>query len=157
MIEIERKFLVRSEAFKNEALNKSEIKQGFLNSDKNRTVRIRIKDKQGFITVKGISSADGLERFEWEKEILYDEAISLLQLCEKPIIEKTRYEVDSGLHIFEVDVFYGENEGLVIAEVELASKDESYVAPIWLGNEVTGDQRYYNSNLIANPFKKWKS
>lgn len=128
MIEIERKFLVRSEAFKNEALNKSEIKQGFLNSDKNRTVRIRIKDKQGFITVKGISSADGLERFEWEKEILYDEAISLLQLCEKPIIEKTRYEVDSGLHIFEVDVFYGENEGLVIAEVELASKDESYVA-----------------------------
>lgn len=154
-VEIERKFLVQSDAFKTKAFNSYYIKQGFLNSHAERTVRVRIKKDKGFLTVKGKSSSDGLSRFEWEKDIAVDEAESLLKLCEKGIIDKTRYEVKAGSHIFEIDEFYGENEGLIIAEVELNSENESFEKPDWLGEEVTGDIRYYNSNLSKLPFKLW--
>lgn len=157
MIEIERKFLTLSKDFKGEAFKTIPIKQGFLNSDKNRTVRIRITDDQGFITVKGRSSADGLERFEWEKEISIDEAEKLLNLCERPIISKTRYLVNFKGFIFEVDEFHLENEGLVLAEIELSSREVTIKYPEWLGEEVTGDINYYNSNLISNPYITWKN
>jgi CYTH domain-containing protein len=155
MIEIERKFLVKSDAFKSEALNSYRIKQGFLNSHKERTVRVRLKQDKGFVTIKGKSSLDGLSRFEWEKEVSIPEAESLLELCEKGIIDKTRYEVKFGNHIYEIDVFTGENNGLIIAEVELNSVDELFEKPDWLGEEVTGDIKYYNSQLSQKPFNTW--
>ncbi|NRR91297.1 CYTH domain-containing protein [Winogradskyella undariae] len=155
MEEIERKFLVTSNVFKSEAFNSYSIKQGFLNSHKERTVRIRLKDDQGFITVKGKSSVNGLTRFEWEKEISKTEAEALLLLCEPGIIDKTRYEVKSNNHVFEIDEFYGDNEGLIIAEVELISENETYKKPNWLGKEVTGDIKYYNSILSKSPYKSW--
>ena len=155
MIEIERKFLVSSEAYKTEAFKSTRIIQGFLNTHKERTVRIRLKAEKGFITVKGISSADGLERFEWEKEISKHEAESLLKLCEPGVIDKRRYEVKVGNHIFEVDEFYGDNEGLIIAEVELKTANDTFLKPNWLGEEVTGTLKYYNSQLSKYPFKSW--
>lgn len=155
MTEIERKFLVKSEAFKTDAFNSYTIKQGFLNSNPERTVRIRLKKENGFITVKGKSSADGLSRFEWEKEISKIEAEALLNLCEQGIIDKTRFEIKVGNHTYEVDEFYGKNEGLIIAEVELNSKTETFEKPTWLGEEVTGNINYYNSNLSKKPFKDW--
>lgn len=154
-IEIERKFLVKSQAFKKEALSSYKIKQGFLNSHRDRTVRVRLRDDKGFITVKGKSTANGLSRFEWEKVISKIEAESLLQLCEKNIIDKLRYEIKIGNHIFEVDEFYGPNEGLIIAEIELKSESENFEKPNWLGDEVTGDVKYYNSQLSKQPFKNW--
>ena len=156
MIEIERKFLVTSEAFKTEAFNSYAIKQGFLNSHKERTVRIRLKENVGYLTVKGKSTEDGLSRFEWERAISKEEAEALLQLCEDGIIDKIRYEVKSGKHIFEVDEFFGENEGLTMAEVELKSEDEAFEKLNWLGKEVTGDVKYYNSQLSKRPFKHWE-
>lgn len=155
MIEIERKFLVKSEAFKTEAFKKTRISQGFLNTDKARTVRVRLRDDQGFITIKGASSKSGMSRFEWEKEIPKQEAEALLGLCEPAIIDKTRFEVKSGEHIFEVDEFYGENSGLIVAEIELNSENETYIKPDWLGEEVTGNVEYYNSQLSKHPFKSW--
>lgn len=155
-IEIERKFLVTSEAFKASAFNSYTIKQGFLNSDPKRTVRVRLKEEKGILTVKGLSSKDGLSRFEWEKEISKTEAESLINLCEEGIIDKIRYEIKCGNHLFEVDEFHGDNKGLIIAEVELNSEDEAFKKPDWLGNEVTGDIRYYNSQLSKQPFKTWK-
>ncbi|WP_405294226.1 CYTH domain-containing protein [Algibacter sp. Ld11] len=155
MIEIERKFLVKSEAFKEEAFKQTRISQGFLNTDKARTVRIRLKGEQGFITIKGASSKSGLSRFEWEKEIPKQEAEALLGLCEPSIIDKTRYEVKMGQHIYEVDEFYGDNSGLIVAEIELNSETETYIKPEWLGKEVTGDVKYYNSQLSKQPFKSW--
>ena len=155
-IEIERKFLVTSDSFKDEASKSYSIKQGFLNSHKERAVRVRLKKNKGYLTIKGISSKDGLSRFEWEKEISKTEAESLLKLCEHGIISKTRYEVKYGIHTFEVDEFFGENDGLIIAEIELNSKNEVYKKPNWLGKEVTGDIKYYNSLLSKNPFKAWK-
>lgn len=155
MQEIERKFLVTSEAFKNEAHKRTRIVQGFLNTNPERTVRIRVQGSDGFITVKGKSNKSGLSRFEWEKQISLSEAEELLHLCEPGIIEKTRYEISSGEHTFEVDDFMGENIGLIIAEVELDAEDETYIKPDWVGKEVTGDVKYYNSNLSKNPFKKW--
>ena len=155
MIEIERKFLVSSDAFKGDALRKNHIAQGYLNSNIERTVRVRIKDEKGFLTIKGKSNETSLSRFEWEKEIPVDEAKALLQLCEKGIIEKNRYEVQVGKHLFEVDEFIGENEGLLMAEVELESEAEVFEKPSWLGLEVTQDHRYYNSYLSNNPFTKW--
>jgi len=153
MVEIERKFLVTSNAFKSEAFNTYTIKQGFLNSHKERTVRVRLKNDSGYLTVKGKSTSNGLSRFEWEKEIPLVEAEVLLKLCEVGIIDKMRYEVKSGKHIFEVDEFFGDNEGLIIAEVELNSEDEYFEKPEWLGKEVTGDVRYYNSQLSKFPYK----
>lgn len=155
MIEIERKFLVTSDAYKSEAFKQSRIVQGFLNTHKERTVRVRIQGDKGFITIKGISSSDGLSRFEWEKEISVIECENLLKLCEKGSVEKIRYEVKLGTHIFEVDEFYGNNEGLVIAEIELSNETEAFEKPSWLGKEVTGDKRYYNSQLSKQPFKTW--
>lgn len=155
MIEIERKFLVKSEAFKTEAFKKTRISQGFLNTDKARTVRVRLRDDQGFITIKGASSKSGMSRFEWEKEIPKQEAEALLDLCEPAIIDKTRFEVKSGEHIFEIDEFYGENSGLIVAEIELNSENETYIKPDWLGEEVTGNVEYYNSQLSKHPFKSW--
>jgi CYTH domain-containing protein len=145
--EIERKFLVTSDAYKQEAHNHSEIVQGFLNKDKNRTVRIRLKDKRAFLTVKGISSQSGLSRLEWEIEIDYADAKNLLELCEKPVLHKTRYDVIYKGKLFEVDEFHKNHSGLVIAEIELDRKEEKFEKPNWLGKEVTGDKRYYNSQL----------
>ena len=155
MIEIERKFLVSSDAFKNDALRKNHIAQGYLNSAPERTVRVRIKGEKGFLTIKGKSNESGLSRYEWEKEITVTETQELLALCEKGVIEKTRYEIPLGHHLFEVDEFHGENEGLIIAEVELQSENEIFEKPIWLGKEVSHDERYYNSYLSQHPFTSW--
>jgi adenylate cyclase len=156
MVEIERKFLVTSDVFKSEAFTQNRIKQGYLSSVPERTVRIRIKGDKGFLTIKGISNEAGLSRFEWEKEIPVNEAEKLLLLCEPGVIDKTRFEVKSGNHIVEIDKFYGENEGLIMAEIELKSENEIFEKPIWIGKEVTNDKRYYNSYLSNNPFKKWQ-
>ena len=156
MIEIERKFLVNSDAYRSEASSVLTMTQGYLNSDPERSVRIRLTDQAGFITVKGKSNESGLSRFEWEKEISKTDAEVLLKLCEKTIISKTRYEVVVENHVFEVDEFMGENNGLVMAEVELGSEDEKFAKPDWLGREGTGDIKYYNSNLSNTPFCNWK-
>jgi adenylate cyclase len=155
MIEIERKFLTTSEAFKKEAFTQNRIAQGYLSSVPERTVRVRIKGDKGFLTIKGASNETGLSRFEWEKEIPVEEAAALLKLCEKGVIDKTRFEVKIGNHIFEVDEFHGKNDGLIIAEVELKSETEAFEKPAWLGKEVTNDSRYYNSYLSKNPFINW--
>lgn len=155
MIEIERKFLTLSDAFKAEAFTKTRITQGYLSSVPERTVRIRIKGDKGFLTIKGAAKESGLSRFEWEKEIPVAEAATLLKLCEKGIIDKTRFEVKKGSHIFEIDEFYGENEGLIVAEIELDSETETFEKPAWLDKEVTNDKRYYNSYLSQHPFKSW--
>lgn len=155
LIEIERKFLVRSEAFKSQAFHKTHIIQGFLNSDKKRTVRIRITDNTGFLTIKGPSSQDGTSRFEWEKEIPKPDAEALLKLCEPGLINKMRYEIRSGNHVFEVDEFFGDNQGLIVAEVELGKVSETFKKPDWLGEEVTGQLKYYNSQLANHPYKDW--
>ena len=154
-LEIERKFLVKNEDFKKEFYQKKQLKQGYLNSDKNRTVRVRISDNNAFLTIKGKSNSTGTTRFEWEKEIDKTEAEQLLFLCESSIIDKTRFYMKSENHVFEVDEFYGDNEGLVIAEIELSSENESFKKPSWLGIEVTGNKRYYNSSLSKISFKSW--
>lgn len=145
--EIERKFLVLNDNYKEQSKAQYKIRQGFLNREPKRTVRIRIKGQKGFITVKGISSQDGLSRLEWEKEIDVQEAQDLLQLCEAPIIHKTRYEVVVKKHMFEIDEFHDKHQGLTIAEIELQHQEESFDKPNWLGKEVTGDKAYYNSQL----------
>lgn len=155
MIEIERKFLVKNKSFKDEAFKKINIKQGFLNSDKERTIRVRLTNNQGFLTVKGLSTDDGLSRFEWEKEISKTDAEALFNLCEKGMIEKTRYLVKVENHAFEVDEFFGDNEGLIIAEIELNHATEIFAKPTWLGEEVTGKIKYYNSQLSKQPFNTW--
>lgn len=156
MIEIERKFLVLSEAFKKEAFCQNRIVQGYVSSVPERTVRIRVKGEKGYLTIKGKGSDSGLSRLEWEKEIPLNEAEMLLTLCEKGVIDKIRYEIKKGNHVYEVDVFSGENEGLMIAEIELNSESETFEKPNWLGIEVTNDERYYNAYLSKNPFKEWK-
>ena len=155
MMEIERKFLVNSYAFKKESFKKTRIVQGFLNTHKERTVRVRLKGDKGFLTIKGQSSKDGLARFEWETEISIKDANGLIELCESGVIDKVRYEVQVKNHIFEIDEFLGDNEGLIIAEVELNSKNEGFEMPIWLDKEVTGDIKYYNSQLSQDPFCNW--
>ena len=152
--EIERKFLVKG-TYKQFAESFTRITQGYLSSIPERIVRVRINGDRGFITIKGVSNLSGISRYEWEKEIPAHEARELLVLCEAGIIDKTRYLVKVGKFTFEVDEFYGENEGLVVAEVELSSENEEFEKPSWLGEEVTGDKRYYNSRLAKLPFKKW--
>lgn len=154
-IEIERKFLVTSDAFKKEAKTSYRIKQGFLNSHEDRTVRVRLTNDKGYLTVKGKSTKDGLSRFEWEQEISIIDANDLLILCEETIIEKVRFEVNIGHHTFEVDEFKGKNKGLIIAEIELNGEDDVFKKPSWLGKEVTGDIKYYNSRLAKNPYINW--
>lgn len=153
--EIERKFLVRGD-FKSQAFQSMQLTQGYLSSVPERTVRVRIKGNRGFLTIKGKSTASGISRYEWEKEIPCNEAQELLSLCEPGVIDKTRYLVQAGKHVFEVDEFYGENEGLVMAEVELTTEDEPFERPAWLGKEVTGDLRYYNAMLCRHPYREWR-
>lgn len=152
--EIERKFLVKGE-FKSQAFTHRRIVQGYLSSVPERVVRIRIKGDEAYMTVKSTVASGEFTRYEWEKEIPVSDAEEMLQFCEKEIIEKTRYLVKVGAHVFEVDEFYGSNEGLFVAEVELESEDEDFEKPEWLGKEVTHDVRYYNSMLVKNPYSKW--
>ena len=157
MTEIERKFLVTSDQYKPEAFKTTRIIQGFLNTDPERTVRVRLKENKGTIAIKGMSNNEGMTRFEWEREISQKEAEALLDLCEKGIIDKIRHEVKVGNHIFEVDEFSGDNKGLVIAEIELKHEDEVFIKPKWLGKEVTSEIKYYNSQLSKQPYNTWKT
>lgn len=153
-IEIERKFLVKG-AFKHLAHNHTQIIQGYICPPANgRNVRIRIRDSKGYITIKG-GSTDGVSRYEWEKEIPLHEAKELLELCNSGYINKTRYLVKAGKHTFEVDEFHGKNNGLIVAEIELSSPEEPFEHPEWLGEEVTGNPRYYNMALSLFPFSEW--
>ncbi len=152
--EIERKFLVKGD-FKADSFKATRITQGYLSSVPERTVRVRVKGEKGYITIKGKGNDSGASRYEWEKEIPVDEVKELLKLCEPGIIDKTRYLVKAGEHTVEVDEFYGENEGLVMAEVELKDENENFIKPAWLGEEVTGDVKYYNSMLMKHPYTKW--
>ena len=155
-MEIERKFLVKDSAYRHEAHSSSHIRQGYICSDRGRTVRVRLRDNEAYLTIKGPSMDGGLSRYEFEKTITRDEAEHLLALCEPGIIDKTRFLVDCGAHTFEVDEFHGDNDGLVMAEVELGAPDEPYERPDFLGQEVTGDRRYYNSHLRKHPYKEWR-
>ena len=153
--EIERKFLVKDTSYRDIAVSSSVIKQGYICSERGRTVRVRIRNGKGYLTIKGPSFDNGLSRYEWEKEIPVDEAEELMALCLPGVIDKTRYLVDYAGHIFEVDEFHGENDGLVVAEVELESADEKFDIPDFIGEEVTGQVKYYNSFLMRNPYKSW--
>lgn len=153
-LEIERKFLVKGD-FMSEVTSSSRIVQGYLASSNSASVRIRIYGEKGYMTVKGRVSESGMSRFEWEKEISVDDALSLLMLCGGGVIDKVRHIVSYAGHTFEVDVFNGANEGLVLAEIELSSEDECFEKPDWLGQEVTGDMRYHNSMLLRHPYTKW--
>ena len=155
--EIERKFLVDGD-FKKEAYDAVRITQGYLSSMPQRVVRVRVKGDKGYLTIKGEADASGVSRFEWEKEITLEEAKALLKLAEPGIIDKTRYLIKNadGRHTWEVDEFHGDNDGLVMAEIELSAENETFDRPNWLGKEVTGDKRYYNSYLSKNPFNTWE-
>lgn len=155
-LEIERKFLVKDSSYKRLAYASSHIRQGYICSGHGRTVRVRSRDNAAFLTIKGPSLDGGLTRYEFEKEITLDEAEHLFLLCEPGIIDKTRYLVKSGAHVFEVDEFHGDNDGLVMAEVELSAPDEAYEQPDFIGKEVTGDRRYYNSSLRLHPYPLFK-
>ena len=152
--EIERKFLVKGD-FKPFVQKETRIIQGYLSSVPERTVRVRTKGDKGFLTIKGIGNESGASRYEWETEISTEDAKNLLAICEPGVIDKTRYLVEVGKHTYEVDEFYGENDGLTVAEIELESEDEAFDKPEWLGEEVTGDVKYYNSMLMKNPYKNW--
>ncbi|MFZ4619548.1 MAG: CYTH domain-containing protein [Bacteroidota bacterium] len=152
--EIERKFLVKGD-FKPFVSKETRIVQGYLSSVPERTVRVRIKGDKGFLTIKGIGNDSGASRFEWEKEIPLNETEDLLKICEPGVIDKVRFLVKAGAHTYEVDQFHGENEGLTVAEIELSSETETFEKPSWLGEEVTGDKKYYNSMLMKNPFTRW--
>ena len=158
LLEVERKFLVVGE-FKSQATSSTHISQGYIASGGGRTVRVRIRDDKGYLTIKGPSNRAGLARFEWEKEIPLAEAEALMTICEPGIIKKTRWLVPSpdGRHTWEVDEFWGDNEGLIMAEIELESEDDTFEKPDFIGKEVTGDRRYYNSHMRRNPFKLWSS
>lgn len=155
-LEIERKFLVKSNNYKEGAISKNRIVQGFLNTHPERTVRVRITEEKGFLTVKGMGNDSGTTRFEWETEISLAEATNLIDLCEPIILEKVRFKVPVDGAMFEVDEFLGENKGLVIAEIELQHEDQPFKKPDWLGKEVTGNIKYYNAQLSITPFNQWK-
>ncbi len=150
-LEIERKFLVSGHAWR--SADAVLYRQGYLNRDKQRTVRVRIAGDRAYLTIKGVSS--GATRVEFEYEIPVSEAAQLLTLCDGPLIEKTRHRVTVGPHVWEVDEFHGDNDGLVVAEIELGSEDEAFARPEWVTVEVTEDARYYNSNLAVRPFRTW--
>ena len=155
MIEIERKFLVLNNDFELQAVSKNRIVQGYLNTNPERTVRVRIKGNKGFLTIKGKGNNSGTTRLEWEKEIDVLEAEALLTLCEPGVIDKVRFEIPAGKHLFEVDVFAGKNQGLIVAEIELTAENEFFEKPNWLGKEVTGDPKYYNAALSNLAFSNW--
>lgn len=151
--EIERKFLLTGDDWR-ELAKGTHYRQGYLNSVKERTVRVRTIDDKGFLTIKGITT--GATRVEYEYEIPHSECTEMLDdLAEKPIIEKARYKIEFGGFIWEVDEFFGVNKGLVVAEIELESEDQHFEKPSWVGEEVTGDPRYFNSNLVNNPYTTW--
>ena len=156
--EIERKFLVAGD-YKSEAYTSVRITQGYLSRVPERVVRVRIKGDKGFITIKGTTNDTGLSRFEWEKEIPLADAQSLLKLAEPGVIDKTRHLIKNtdGKHTWEVDEFHGDNEGLIMAEIELESESDLFDKPSWLGKEVTGDKRYYNAFLSEKPYRLWKN
>ena len=149
--EIERKFMVKKGAWRDE--KETKYRQGYLSTVKERTVRVRTIEDKGYITIKGISI--GASRMEFEYEIPRQDADALLDICEKPLIEKNRYKVENGGFVWEVDEFFGENQGLIVAELELENEDQYFPRPGWIGEEVTGDPRYFNSNLVKNPYTKW--
>jgi adenylate cyclase len=153
-LEIERKFLVKGD-FRNDVAESVHIFQGYISALPECTVRIRIRGDRGYITIKGMADSSGIVRYEWEKEIPLSEAEELLRLCGPGVVEKTRHIIKAGKHLFEVDEFHGENEGLIIAEIELSSADEPFIKPSWLGKEVTSESKYYNSSLSRKPFKNW--
>lgn len=153
-LEIERKFLVAGD-FMPQVCQSRRIVQGYICSQSGKTVRIRIRGEEGFLTIKGPSDASGLTRYEFERLIPLADAEELLRLCEPGIIDKIRHYVKVGSHVWEIDVFHGENEGLVVAEIELASEEEPFDCPDWLGEEVSGDRRYYNSMLAKEPYNQW--
>lgn len=153
-IEIERKFLVKGD-WRSEAIGSSRIMQGYIAHENGRTVRIRVRDEKAVLTIKGPSDAAGMSRFEWEREISMEDAVDLMSICQGGFIDKVRYIVPFEGHTFEVDEFAGANQGLVMAEVELGSEDEAFARPEWLGDEVTGDRRYYNSHLLGYPYCMW--
>ena len=155
-IETERKFLVNDSSFKESATESHRLTQGYICRESGRTVRVRLWDDKAYLTIKGPGSSSGMSRYEWEKEIPAEDARDLLLLCRNGLIDKTRYIVPFGGKVFEVDEFHGENTGLTLAEIELRSEDETFGKPDWLGKEVTGDRRYYNSMLAANPYSCWK-
>lgn len=155
-IEIERKFIVTNESYKALAFSSDRIAQGYICREGGNSARVRVRGDKGYITIKGPSLDGGLSRFEWEKEIPVAEALELLKLCHDGIIDKIRHLVKCGEHIFEVDEFFGDNEGLVIAEVELGDVGETFAKPDFIGQEVTGDKRYYNSRLTRFPYKSWQ-
>ena len=152
--EIERKFIVTGE-WKHLATSKTHIEQGYFETAPGRTVRIRIRDDKAYLTIKGPSNEEGLARYEFETEVPMEDGKKMLELCRPGRIDKDRWLVPDGKHTVEVDEFHGDNEGLVMAEVELQSPDEPYEKPDFIGEEVTGDRRYYNSSLRMNPFKAW--
>lgn len=154
-LEIERKFLVTDDSYKAIAFHSDRIAQGYICREGGNSARVRVRGEKGYITIKGPSTDDGLSRYEWEKEIPASEAWELMKLCHGGIIDKTRYLVKCGRHTFEVDEFHGDNEGLVVAEVELEELDEKFECPQFIGKEVTGEKRYYNSHLTRMPYKLW--
>ena len=156
MVEIERKFLVNSTAYRDEAEDSREMEQAFLSTDPERTVRVRRSGDRGWLTIKGMTRDEGTTRWEWEYPIPEEEAAGLLGICLPGTIIKTRFTVRKGPYLFEVDEFHGRNEGLVLAEIELPSADAVFERPHWLGKEVTGDPAYYNSQLTLKPFTTWK-
>ena len=154
-IEIERKFLVTGDSYKALAFRSDRIAQGYICREGGNSARVRVRGDKGYITIKGPSRDGGLSRYEWEKEIPVNEALELLKICNDAIIDKVRHLVECGGHIFEVDEFFGDNEGLVVAEVELGSREEHFEKPGFIGEEVTGDKRYYNSRLTRFPYNSW--
>jgi adenylate cyclase len=154
--EIERKFLVKNDDYKNCDHKSQRIVQGYLSSVPERAVRVRIKGDKGFLTIKGIGNESGMSRYEWEKEISVEDAKDLLKICEPGVIDKTRHFVQYKGYTYEIDEFHGDNKGLTVAEIELESEEDIFEKPDWLGEEVTGDVKYYNSMLMKNPYKNWK-
>ncbi len=154
-MEIERKFIVTGE-WKHLATSKTHIEQGYFDTAPGRTVRIRIRDDKAYLTIKGPSADGGLSRYEFETEIPLDDAHELMKLCRPGRIDKTRWLVPNGRHTIEVDEFHGDNDGLIMAEIELSAPDEPYDRPPFLGQEVTGDPRFYNKSLMTRPFCLWR-
>jgi len=151
--EIERKFRVANDDWRAMASSSSSLKQGYLSSSAEATVRVRLEDNLGTVTIK--SKTNGITRNEFEYAIPAQEAKELLMLCSGPLIEKIRYRIPQENHTWEIDVFEGDNDGLIIAEIELTSDEDYFAKPQWLGEEVSGDSRYYNSNLATHPYVNW--
>ena len=154
-MEIERKFLVKDNSFVDEAFKKRRIVQGYICSDAERSVRVRIRDDEGFLTIKSATNERGWSRYEFEKPVSLKDAEDLMELCLPGLIDKVRYYVKAGNHVWEVDVFHGKNEGLIVAEIELESENDVFELPLWVGQEVSGDAKYYNSMLAKRPFLEW--